>query len=109
MATFLVTILRFHSETSTPIIHPTANYSMMPFTAAQIVLFFKDQAYMALKQRTATALAAEGIPITNNISEFDKEGMNSIYCNLPKILYESDAGVHGELREIQTYKLSTNS
>jgi hypothetical protein len=81
----------------------------MPFTATKIVLFFEDQAYMALMHCTATALAADGIATPNNLSEFDKEGMNSIYCNLPKILYESDAGVHGELREIQTYKLSTNS
>jgi hypothetical protein len=84
----------------------------MPFTATQIVLFFEDQAYMALKQRTATALAAEGIPITNNISEFDKEGMNSIYCNLhkpTKVLCEGAAGICGELREIQAYKLLAKS
>ncbi len=56
----------------------------MPFTATKTVLFFKDQAYMALMRRTATALAAEGIAIPNNLSEFDKVGMDSIYCNLRK-------------------------
>jgi hypothetical protein len=104
--------LRFHSKASTPIIHPTANYSMMPFTAAQIVLFFKDQAYMALTHRTSTALTAEGIAIPNDLSKLDKEGMNSIYCNLrkpAKVLCVGAAGVHGELREIQTYELLAKS
>jgi hypothetical protein len=85
---------------------------MMPFTAAKIVLFFEDQAYMALTRRTATALAAEGIAISNNLSKFDKEGMDSICCSLckpAKVLCASMAGVCGELQEIQVYKLLAKS
>jgi hypothetical protein len=87
------------------------NYSTMPFTAAQIVLFFKDQAYMTLTCCTATALATEGIAIPYDLFKFDKEGMNSIYCNLhkhAKVLHEGVAGICGELCEIQAYKLLAN-
>ena len=56
----------------------------MPFTPAEIVLFFEDQAYMALSNRTTTALAAEGIAVPDDLSEYDKEGMGNIYRNLRK-------------------------
>jgi hypothetical protein len=68
----------------------------MPFTAAKIALFFKDQVYMALTHRTATTLATEGIAIPDNLPDFDKEGMDSIYCNLrkpTKVLCAGAAGV----------------
>jgi hypothetical protein len=84
----------------------------MPLTAAQVVLFFEDQAYMALTCHTATALAAEGITIPDNLSEYDKEEMNSIYWNLhkpAKVPWDGMAGARGELREIQAYKLSAKS
>jgi hypothetical protein len=84
----------------------------MPFTAAKIVLFFEDQAYMALMRHTATALAAEGIAIPNHLSKFDKEGMDSIYCKLPKpakVLCVGAAGICGEVQEIQAYKLLAKS
>jgi hypothetical protein len=103
MATFLVTILRFHSKASTPII-----YLQCALPTAKNVLFFGDQAYMALTHCTATALAAEGIVIPKDLSEIDKEGMNSIHCNLrkpTKVLRAGVAGVHGELQEIQAYEL----
>jgi hypothetical protein len=81
---------------------------MMPFTATKIVLFFKDQAYIALTCCTATALAAERIMIPNNLSKFDKEGMDSIYHNLckpTKFLHAGAAGICKELQKIQAYKL----
>jgi hypothetical protein len=84
----------------------------MPFTAAKIVLFFEDQAYMALTCHTATALAAEGIAIPDDLSEFDKEGMDSIYGNLrkpAKVLRAGAAVICGEIQEIQAYKLLAKS
>jgi hypothetical protein len=84
----------------------------MPFTATKIVLFFEDQAYIALTCRTATAVAAEGIAIPNNLSKFDKKGIDSIYCNQckpTKVLCAGAAGVHGELQHIQAYKLLAKS
>jgi hypothetical protein len=86
----------------------------MPFTAAQVVLFFEDQVqvYMALTCRTATALAAGGIAIPDNLSEYDKEGMNSIYQNWhkpAKVTWDGMAGTRGELCEIQAYKVSAKS
>jgi hypothetical protein len=84
----------------------------MPFTAAKIVLFFENQAYIALMHRTATVLAAESITIPNNLYQLDMEGMNSIYCNLrkpAKVLCAGTAGVCGELQEIQAHKLLAKS
>ncbi len=80
----------------------------MPFTAAEIVLFFEDPTYMALTNRTTTALAAEGIATPDDLAEYDKEGMNSIYRNLrkpAKVLRAGAAGRNGDLQEIQAYKL----
>jgi hypothetical protein len=76
----------------------------MPFTASKILLFFKDQAYMSLTHRTATALATESIAMSGNQSKFDKEEMDSIYHNLCKpikVLCAGAACVCGELQEIQ--------
>jgi hypothetical protein len=84
----------------------------MPSTAAQVVIFFEDQANMALTCRTATALAAEGIAIPSNLSEYDKEGMNLIYWNLrkpAKVPWDGAAGARGELCETQAYKLLAKS
>ena len=84
----------------------------MPFTPAEIVLFFEDQAYMALTNRTTTALAAEGIVVPDDLSEYDKEGMGNIYRNLrkpAKILRPGAAGARGELQEVQAYELSAKS
>jgi hypothetical protein len=80
----------------------------MPFTATQVVIFFEDQAYMALTRCTATALAAEGIAIPDNLSNYDKEVMNLIYWNQrkpTKVPWDGMAGARGELCEIQAYKL----
>ena len=84
----------------------------MPFTPAEIVLFFEDQAYMALTNRTTTALAAEGIAVPDDLSEYDKEGMGNIYRNLrkpAKVLCIGAAGARGELQEVQAYELSAKS
>jgi hypothetical protein len=84
----------------------------MPFTATKIVLFFEDQAYMALTCHNSTALAAEGIAIPDNLFNFDKEEMDSIYHNLrkpAKVLCAGAADVRGELQEIQAYELSATS
>jgi hypothetical protein len=84
----------------------------MPFTAAEIVLFFDDQAYMALSNRTTTALAAEGIAVLDDLSEYDKEGMGNIYRNLrkpAKVLCAGVAGAGGELQEVQAFNLSAKS
>jgi hypothetical protein len=84
----------------------------MPFTAAQVVIFFEDQAYMALICRTATALAAEGIAIPDNLSKYDKEGMNSIYWNLrkpAKVSWDGATGTSGKFCEIQAYEQSAKS
>ena len=78
----------------------------MPFTPEEIVLFFEDQAYMALTHRTTTALATEGIAEPNDLSEYDKEGMGNIYRNLrkpAKVPRAGAAGARGELMEVQAF------
>ena len=50
--------------------------------------------------RTTTALAAEGITVPDDLSEYDKEGMGNIYRNLrkpAKVLRPGAAGARGEL------------
>jgi hypothetical protein len=81
----------------------------MPFTAAEIVTFFTDAANMGLTPRTATAFAAEGIATPADLAEFDKNGMESIFCNLrkpSKVLRAGAAGARGELQEVMAYELS---
>ncbi len=80
----------------------------IPFTAAQITLFFQDQAYMSLTACTATALVAKGIAIPDDLFEFDKEGMELIFRNLhkpAKVLCAGAAGVSSELQEIMAYEM----
>jgi hypothetical protein len=67
---------------------------------------------MALTCRTATALAAEGIAIPDDLSKYNKEGMNLIYWNMckpTKVPQDGTAGTRGELCEIQTYELLAKS
>ncbi len=73
----------------------------MPFTTTQITLFFQDQAYMSLTAHTTDALAAKGITIPDDFFEFDKEGMESIFQNLRKLVKVLRAGVAGVCSELQ--------
>ena len=75
---YLVTNSQISSNQKQNIFH-LLNYLTMPFTAADIVIFFEDPAYMALSNRIMTALTAEGIAVPDNLSEYDKEGMSNIY------------------------------
>ena len=56
----------------------------MVFTAAQLTDFFQGAGYLGLSARTATALAAEGIVTPADLTEFDKDGLDAIFCNLCK-------------------------
>jgi hypothetical protein len=81
----------------------------MPFTTAKIVTFFTDAASMGLTPCTATAFAAEGIATPADLAEFDKNGMESIFCNLckpAKILCAGAAGARAKLQEVMAYELS---
>jgi hypothetical protein len=81
----------------------------MPFTAAEIAIFFIDVANMGLTLPTTGVLAAEGITTPADLAEFDKEGMESIFRNLRKplkVLRAGATGVCGELQEVIAYELS---
>jgi hypothetical protein len=100
------------SPSSTPNIYPTAKLLYNALHRCPSCTLFEDQAYMALTCRTATALATEGIAIPDNVSKYDKKGMNPIYWNLrkpAKVPWDGAAGACGELCEIQAYKLSAKS
>jgi hypothetical protein len=84
----------------------------MPFTAAKIVTFFTDTANMGLTPCSARAVAAEGIATPADLAEFDRNGMELIFCNLrkpAKVLRGGAAGAHGELQEVMAYELSAKS
>ncbi len=81
----------------------------MPFTAAKIVTFFTDAANMGLTPCTAMAFAAEGTTTPADLAEFDKNGMESIFCNLckpTKVLCAGAAAARGKLQEVMAYELS---
>ena len=67
----------------------------MVFTAAQLTAFFTTADYLGLSARTAAALAAEGITEPADLAEFDKEGLDAIFCNLrnPPVLSKVVQGV----------------
>jgi hypothetical protein len=84
----------------------------MPFTAAEIETFFTDAANMGLMPCSATAFAAEGIATPADLAEFDKNGMELIFCNLCKpteALRGGTAGARGKLQEVMAYELSAKS
>jgi hypothetical protein len=84
----------------------------MPFTAAVFVTFFTDAANMGLTPCSATAFAAKGIATPADLAEFDRNGMESIFCNLrkpAKVLRGGAAGAHGKLQEVMAYELSAKS
>jgi hypothetical protein len=84
----------------------------MPFTTAKIVIFLTDAVNMGLTPCLATAFAAEGITTPADLSEFDRNGMESIFCNLPKpakVLRGGAAGACGKLQEVMAYELSAKS
>jgi hypothetical protein len=56
----------------------------MVFTAAQLTAFFMTADYLGLSAQTAAAIAAEGITEPADLAEFDKEGLDAIFCNLHK-------------------------
>jgi hypothetical protein len=84
----------------------------MPATAAKIVTFFTDAMNMGLTPCSATAFAAEGIATPADLTEFDKNGMESIFHNLrkpAKVLCGGTAGARGKLQEVMAYELSAKS
>jgi hypothetical protein len=84
----------------------------MPFTATEIVTFFTDTANMGLTPCSATAFAAEGIVTPADLAEFNRNGMELIFCNLrkpAKVLRGGAAGARGELQEVMAYELSAKS
>ncbi len=84
----------------------------MPFTAAEIAIFFTDVQNMGLTLCTTGAFAAEGIATPADLAEFDKEGMELIFRNLCKplkVLRAGAAGVCGELQEVIAYELLAKS
>jgi hypothetical protein len=56
----------------------------MVFTAAQLTAFFTMANYLGLSARTAAAIAAKGRTEPADLAEFDKEGLDAIFCNLRK-------------------------
>ena len=80
----------------------------MPFTAAEIATFFTNAADIGLMLRTTGAVAAEGLKTPADLAEFDKEGMELIFCNLRKplkVLCAGAAGGRGKLQEVIAYEL----
>ena len=81
----------------------------MPFTATEIATFFTNTANMGLLLQTTGAFAAEGITKPVDLTEFNKEGILSIFHNLckpAKVLCAGATGVHGKLQEIMADKPS---
>jgi hypothetical protein len=67
---------------------------------------------MGLTPCLATAFAAEGIATPADLAEFDRNGMELIFCNLckpTKVLRGGAAGACGKLQEIMAYELSAKS
>ena len=63
---------------------------------------------MGLTLCTTGAFAAEGIATPADLAEFNKEGMESIFCNPRKplkVLRAGAAGGHGKLQEVIAYEL----
>jgi hypothetical protein len=56
----------------------------MVFTAAQLTAFFTTANYLGLSAWTVAAIAVKGITETADLAEFDKEGLDAIFCNLHK-------------------------
>ena len=67
----------------------------MVFTAAQLTAFFMTTDYLGLSVWTAAAIAAKGITEPADLAEFDKEGLDAIFCNLrnPPVLSKVVQGV----------------
>jgi hypothetical protein len=68
---------------------------------------------MGFSNRTRLQLAHEGIAVSNNFKEFDKEGLSAIFLNLykpPKVPMVGTAAIAvGQLREIPAYEVSAKS
>jgi hypothetical protein len=67
---------------------------------------------MGLTARWARAFAAEGIATPADLAEFNRNGMESIFCNLrkpAKVLPGGVAQARGELQEVMAYELSAKS
>ena len=57
---------------------------MNVFEPANITAFFEVTGQMGLSNRTCLAIAAEGIVTPDNLAEFTKDGLDSVFHNLRK-------------------------
>ena len=96
----------------------------MAFDAGTITAFFKEPGQMGLYARTHTIVAAEGIVVAEGIvaaddmSEFTKDGLETVFQNLRKppktLVIPTNAGVPienhpGIPTKVQPYIVSTKS
>ncbi len=54
----------------------------MVFIVAQLNAFFTSADYLDLSARTVAAFAAEGIVTPEDLEEFNRDGLDAIFCNL---------------------------
>ena len=54
----------------------------MPLTAAQMTLFFEEDAQMSIPNRTVVQLQTEGLDGVEDLAEFDKETIKGMASNL---------------------------
>ena len=88
----------------------------MVFDAVSITAFFKEPGQMGLSAHTRLAVAAKGIVAPDDLSEFTKDGLKTVFQNLRKppktLVIPMNAGVPiadhlGILTEIQLYAVFT--
>ena len=90
----------------------------MVFDTGSITAFFKERGQIGLSACTCIAVADEGIVAPDDLSEFTKDGLETVFQNLRKppktLVIPMNAGVPivnhpGIITKVQPYVVSTKS